>query len=477
VSHPIDRIAAVCARLREHVGDRDVASCAASLDDDQLVAGLADLAAARKALSLIESSYSAEVEKRSDRALGYAGLAQRAGHRTATSLIQHVTGQTRADVQRATSAGRDLAAAASPSFSTTDAARSPWFESLAAALLAGALSREQYDAIRRGLGDPPESEYPDLEPGLLSAAWREASRQLIEEAQDRSVEDLRAGARLARDSMDPRGVQLRFDERFAKRSLRWWVDDHGQHRATLVLDDEAAAWVRTILSAALRPRRGPRFVDNHLQTTDAEPPADMRTHEQLQYDTLVAVLRTGASADPAQAFGDRQPGIRIVVTQGELDRRDPAGHAIGVAHCEETGQSIPGSVLEKYLCDAGAKVVTVDVQGRPLDVGRDQRLFTKRQRDAISIRDGGCLDCGAEPSRCELHHIDHWWEHRGRTDVADGVLLCSNCHLRLHNQRRRIRRDAEGYWLTAPLDREGRPSGPPRLLRSRSLLRFERTAW
>ena len=495
--HPIDRIAGATARLGAQLDGRDASVCARALDDEALLGGLADISEARKALSLLESAYSAEVEVRSDRSLGYAGLAQRTGHRTGTALIQHVTGQTRSDVQKSTSAGRDLAGTlpipGPDPDAEPDAAPPPsrWFQPLVDALTSGALSREQYDAIRRGLGEPPERNYPDLAPGFLVAGWREAAIQLIDEASDRAVEDLRADARLARDSLDPKGVQTRFDERFANRSFRWWIDETGQQRATIAFDDDAAAWWRTILSASLRPRRGPRFVGAPDAETDAVPgdaadptgeategavEPDRRSNEQLQYDTLVAVLRTGALADPTQAFGDRQPGVRIVATREEVERRDEHGHLIGVAHFEETGQTIPGSVLETYLCDAGTKTVTVDSFGNPLDVGRDQRLFTKRQRDAISIRDGGCLDCGAEPSRCEVHHSSHWWEHGGRTDTADGLLLCRNCHMRVHNLKLRVIRRGTEFWLHSPPDSEGNPTAPPRLLRSRSLLRYERRA-
>ena len=58
--------------------------------------------------------------------------------------------------------------------------------------------------------------------------------------------------------------------------------------------------------------------------------------------------------------------------------------------------------------------------------------------------------CGAPPSWTEAHHIDHWDEHRGRTDVDDGVLLCRFCHLNLHNNRWRIRRSGGDYCLEAP---------------------------
>jgi hypothetical protein len=480
VSHPIDRLDAALVRLRWTLGDDAATTRACELDDDALLSGLSDIADARRALSLLESTFAAEVERRSDRSLGYSGLAQRAGHRTATSLVQHVTGQTRADVQRAVSTGRDLLATtpAPPAESIPDAAPSPprWFHPLVAALSSGRLSREQYDAIRRGLDEPPENAYPELEPGVVTAWWTEAALRLIEEAADRSVEDLRSSARLARDSLDPKGVQTRSDERFAHRSYRWWVDESGQHRATLVFDDDSAAWMRTILSAALRPRRGPRFVDPASRRHVDAAATDDRTNEQLQYDTLIAVLRTGAAADPKQAFGDRQPGVRIVVTREELERRDGTGAIVGVARYEETGQTLPGSTLETYLCDAATKVLTVDPRGRPLDVGRELRLFTSRQRDALAIRDGGCRWCGAEPSRCEAHHIDHWWEHHGRTDVDDGVLLCRNCHMRLHNQKWRIVRRGDEYWLHAPVGRNGQASAAPRRLVARSLLRFEGVA-
>ena len=294
----------------------------------------------------------------------------------------------------------------------------------------GALSRDQYDVIRRGLGEPPVDRYPDLEPDFLPRAWRAAAVMLIDEASDRGVEDLASAARLARDTLDPIGVQLRFDERFERRSFRSWIDQDGQHHARIVFDDEAAVWVHTILNAGLRPRRGPRFVEaGGSATADAATTTRARP-SSCRYDLLMAVLRTGAAADPAQAFGDRQPGVRIVVPAAQVRETDAAAPAFA----EETGQALPLSLAERYRCDAGIREIIVPGDGTPLDVGRDKRLFTTRQRVALALRDGGCRWCGAEPSRCEAHHLEHWVEHRGRTDLADGILLCRNCHMRLHNQ-------------------------------------------
>lgn len=339
---------AVCMRL----GDADAARAVAAFHDDTLLALLGSISDAQRALQVLGALATAEVTRRSERGLGYAGLAQRKGHRTGTDLVQSVTGQTRAEVRRATAVGEDLRAAppsdgesAPPTAVTADVAatRGPWFEPLTGALRSGVVSREQYEAIRRGLGEPPVESYPDLEPDFLPAAWTTAAVALILEAQDRGVEELASAARLARDSLDPAGVRLRFEERFERRSFRSWIDRDGQHHARIDFDDEAAVWVHTILNAALRPRRGPRFVD-----ADAAPvataPDDPRTTEQLQYDTLMAVLRTGAAADPTRAFGDRQPGVRIVVSERSLSERDAGGRPSGAAFADETGQALPNAI-------------------------------------------------------------------------------------------------------------------------------------
>ena len=137
-------------------------------------------------------------------------------------------------------------------------------------------------------------------------------------------------------------------------------------------------------------------------------------------------------------------------------------------------------MVESYLCDAGAVPVFLDDTGRPLDVGRHHRLFTRAQRIAIAVRDGGCIGIGyrAPISQCEMHHIDHWAADRGRTDVDDGVPLCRNHHLGPHNRGEKIVRERDpvtgqdSYWLHAPPDPRTGEVRPPMLLRSRSPRRF-----
>lgn len=481
---PGQRLSAATARVVAAIGDTDPATSVATLDDDTLLALLTDAADARNAIDLLIAAASAETARRSSRDRGYDGLAQRKGHRNVTSLVQHITGQSRVDVVRAMKSGEELAAptTASPDAPVAETAVPRWLEMLRGALSSGRVTQAQFQAIRAGLGEPPVERYPELDPGFLPQAWADAVALLLDEAANLAVEDLRAAARIARDRLDPVGVTLRFEERFQARSFRTWIDEHGQHQARIAFDDEAAAWVHSILQAALRPRRGPRFVgpDAAADTTATED--DDRSNEQLQYDTLLAVLRTGAAADPNQAFGDRQPGVRVVVEAAAITHIDERGgmEVTGAGHVEDGGQALPGGVIEKLLCDAGALPVTLDGKARPLDVGRDQRLFTRAQRVAIAARDGGCLwpACTAPPSQCEYHHIDHWWQDHGRTDVDDGVPLCRNCHLRLHNQGWRITRErdpdtgADTYTLHPPPDPDTGAIGDPIPLRTKSPRRF-----
>ncbi|MCP2638209.1 HNH endonuclease [Microbacterium sp. HD4P20] len=488
---PAQRLKDAAAR----VADRAAAAApdVTGLSDEELLALLEDATETRKALELVVASASAEVSRRSARDLGYRGLAQRKGVRTGTALVQQITGLGRADVTRAVQAGEELAGpvvsehaggvAGTDAAATEAPAVADWLQLLRAALVGGHVSQAQFHAIRTGLGEPPVERYPALEPGFLEQAWARAVALLLNEAPVRPVEELRDQARIARDRLDPVGVTLRFEERFARRSFRTWTDESGQKHGRFVFDDEAGAFVDALLQAALRPRRGPRFVGADADEIARAAEADERTNEQVQYDTIVAVLRTGASADPQQAFGDRQPGVRIVLEGGAISDAGSRGamRITGVGHLEDGGQALPAGVVEARLCDAGAVPVLWGAEGRPLDVGRELRLFTRKQRVAIATRDGGCVwpACGAPISQCEYHHIDHWWEHHGRTDVDDGVPLCRNCHLRLHNQGWRITRTrdpmsgADGYWLHPPPDPATGEVGEPTLLTSKSPRRFE----
>jgi hypothetical protein len=98
----------------------------------------------------------------------------------------------------------------------------------------------------------------------------------------------------------------------------------------------------------------------------------------------------------------------------------------GMALLEESMLAISFGKLDEYLCEGGTIGIIFNERGQVLDAGREQRLFTKTQRSALGVRDGGCRfpGCGKPPSWAEAHHVDYWVRDSGPTDIANGILLC-----------------------------------------------------
>ncbi|MGO4102527.1 DUF222 domain-containing protein [Leifsonia sp. YAF41] len=146
---------------------------------------------------------------------------------------------------------------------------------------------------------------------------------------------------------------------------------------------------------------------------------------------------------------------------------DPPGDVpFPPGHGQIEGHPDPVSMetVNRLLC-SGLTGIEFDDDGQCINVGRDQRLFTARQRVGLAARDGGCRwpGCDKPASWTEAHHIDHWKAEHGKTDLADGILLCKAHHLLLHNNGWHIRRTGADYWLIPPaaLDADQTPIPMP----------------
>ena len=465
----------VCDRLAGYevsTGQNPAPSLSLLIDkiaDTDLELLLRDASAVRSEFDAIIAAGAGVVAKRSERELGYSGLAQRTGHRTPVAMVQSLTGSTRSEAARQVRLGEamgeaDAATLPAPEapgststlFDEQDAdasepARSsvreiPWYEPLTRAVQDHRLKSEAVTAILRGLGEPRAHCGTD--------ALRAAAEELLADSAGANVDELGRRARMIRDRIDPEGVALRFSERYEQRKWRFGRNENGMRTAWIEFDDESAAWIDAIVGSAMRPRRGgPRFVDPDESERARALVDDPRSNDQLVFDLLMDTLRTGAQADPSTIFGSRQPGVRVVITQEQLANRssDDDGPE-GTGFLEETGAAVPGSFIRKQVCDAGTVTIFTDSGGNPLDVGREQRLFTSKQRIALAIRDGGCEfpDCDRPPSFCEAHHIDEWAADGGLTNLADGMLFCRHHHMLIHNNRWKITRKGSVYWMIPP---------------------------
>lgn len=472
-------IPTVCGQLPD-AADADVARASVmAMKDADVVRVLEETAALAREVEKIKVMTAGVIAVRSRRERGHAGLSASRGHRSAAALIQDVTGSTKADANRTVRVGEALLDDSGDDSSsgwpdctpqTVNPVPRPWYQPLRAALRDGRLTSAQFDAIRRGLEQPPEISADAVDDNTRARlqqqardTWAQAAEHLIDEAAERIVEELWQQARTIRDLLDPDGAEERFIERFEKRSFRTYRGQDGQKRANIVLDDEGDLFLETVLAAALRPRRGgPRFVDSAEKGQAAALVDDPRTNDQLAYDLIIDVLRAGALADAESVFGTRQAGVRLVQTL------DAAGVRAPIAYSEDHLSSVPGLAAEQHMCDSGFVAVTVDACGNPLDVGREQRLFTPKQRIALSVRDGGCRwkGCDRPASYCEAHHIDEWQRDRGRTDIDRGILLCRYHHMTLHHGRWRITREGQGDFALHD------PSGEESVLRDRTVLTY-----
>jgi hypothetical protein len=102
----------------------------------------------------------------------------------------------------------------------------------------------------------------------------------------------------------------------------------------------------------------------------------------------------------------------------------------------DDGTRMSAAQARRLACEAGIIPAVLDGEGRVLDLGRTRRLFTKSQRIALGLRDGGCTAKGCETtaSGCHAHHDDPW-SRGGTTDLASGRLLCPPHHRLAHDAR------------------------------------------
>ncbi|WP_294181767.1 HNH endonuclease signature motif containing protein [uncultured Schumannella sp.] len=440
------------------------------LTDDAVIDLQRTLGELRRRVDAVSSVVAGELARRSRHDLGFEGLAQRLGARTPETLVAQVTGSSPRDAAALVRVGT-LVADLDPGVGTSrapgaaGAAGDPGaevrrFEHLAPvsrAVAEARLSIGAADTIRLTLGAPNDR--------VSSESLTSAAATLVDAASSLSLDQLAARARELRAELDDTTVREHERELRSRRYLRLTPQPDGMTRIHGLLDPESAAIVVASVDAATSPRRGgPRFVDSGARgRAEAERVArltrDARDTSQIALDSLVELIRIGTVADDGTVLGARTPAVRVLVTDADLARRRGAGHL--------EGQSSPVSIpaVERRICADGTVPIHFDSDGQVINVGRDQRLFTARQRIGLAARDGGCRFPGCErpPTWCEAHHIIPWHRERGRTDLADGVLLCRHHHLLVHDNGWRITRDGANYSAIPPrtLDPAQRPIPMP----------------
>jgi hypothetical protein len=176
---------------------------------------------------------------------------------------------------------------------------------------------------------------------------------------------------------------------------------------------------------------------------------------ELRARALCELVRRGLAVDLDSSTGPRTDAV-IVLTV-EDDRLAGRVHALD-------GEPLPVEVAAQLTCDANLQALLVRAAGQPLWMGRSTRLATAAQRRALAIRDGGCVfpGCTMPADWCDVHH-QPGWQHGGRSDLDQMVLLCRRHHGAVHTGRWTLRAVPEAAVAHGPPDDPGtcRGDGPP----------------
>ena len=370
---------------------------------------------------VLEARFAGEIARRSTPDLPGGGLARLQGFGNAAVMVAHATGGSHASAMRSIEAGLAFTPLM-PSIAPHGSATTPIATSLAArypavaeAALAGDLSVDAAGLITAGL-----ETIADRVPG---ERLRELERRLVGKAMLLAAHEVRRLVATAVARADLPGLEQRELRQHADRFLAWKEDHTGMVTFTGKLDAVTAAPIRTVIEQIVTHEFRARRDQDPLER-------DQRTVGQMRADALFQICR--------HALGCRetnQSGVRTTIV-ARMNLSD-LGTGRGFGSIDGTNQPISVTQLRRLAGDAGIIPEVLSREGEVLDLGREVRLFTRAQRLALLERDGGCAKCHAPPEHCEAHHI-RWWETGGRTDLANGVMLCTRCHHDIHRQNWRI---------------------------------------
>jgi Domain of unknown function (DUF222) len=451
-----DAVTTALARVSEHFRNADVADFRA-LDESTLLDLNRRYANAQRLLGATGAMIAGEIVRRSAPELGSHGLARRSGLRTPEQFIKVTTGVTAQQAGTAVKVGTMVLEAADEGLVDATSGEisvpsKPWMASVVDAVCTGRLSLAAVDAIASGLGSPNSA--------VSVEELRRAATILCAEALGGDgrpgvdADRLFRRARQLRDELDLDGVRLREEERRQQRGATWTELPTGMSRMVWVMDPETAAPIKEIYDRATSPKLGGvRFVDAEREALSHAIALDPRTPAQLASDALFHLLLQGADAPTDFLLGTGAPIVRIATTRTTADTRR------GLVHLEGRSDAVSVETLERHLCNGIEQTTNFDENGIPLDMGRDQRLFTTRQKGVLALKWGGCAhpDCDRPPSWTEAHHIEFFKRDKGKTDIADGILFCKYHHLLFHNFGWEVERDGSAdYWLIPPKNHDPR---------------------
>ncbi|HEY8788066.1 MAG TPA: DUF222 domain-containing protein [Actinopolymorphaceae bacterium] len=329
------------------------------------------------------------------------------------------------------------------------------FAGVTAGMSAGAVSKEQAHAIVSVLTELPDD--------LAADEVARAEEAMVDFAADHAPVGLRklAGHLLAVVAPEVAEAHeadvLEKQEREAARTqfLRWRDDGDGALRFSGKLPAGQGEQLRAVVEAIAKGQkpspdtRTPATESVSPETGTADEPdlndeswagfgtagtwstpqaaAGMTDHcmsiEARRAQALMSLVHVYLANGAGPRNGGDRPRVTVLVNYDDLIR--------GVAGATLLGSNtrISPSEARRLACDADILPAVMGSASQLLDLGRTTRLFAGDLRQAIVLRDRGCVfpDCHREPRDCDAHHIKPW-EDGGPTSFENGALVCPTHH-------------------------------------------------
>jgi hypothetical protein len=206
-----------------------------------------------------------------------------------------------------------------------------------------------------------------------------------------------------------------------------------------LLDADAGALVLTALAAATTPRG----------------PDDRRNAGQRRADALVDICGVCLDHGTLPSSGGVRPHLLVTAPVEVLT---PAANG-SMPRSAEVGEvawtgPLSDEAVRRLGCDATVTRVLLDGESMPLDVGRSTRIVPVHLRQALVVRDRGCVaeGCDRPVAWTEAHHVVHWAEG-GTTALENLVLLCRTHHRKVHEEAWRFEKVGHRWTLVPPPER------------------------
>jgi hypothetical protein len=298
------------------------------------------------------------------------------------------------------------------------------FPAISTAMAAGGVSREQAAAIVAVLTKLPES--------LTAEQVAAAEATMIGFAATHGPKGLRdlAGyllAVIAPEIADQtEAAQLEAQEREARKTQYLRIRDDGDGSTIIsgklpTVDGDA---LRVVVDAiANSPTTGSDATTGTGTDPDTSWTEPVLSVEARRAQALMTLVHAYTTSGQAPRHGGDRPRVIVLLDYDHLVR--------GIASATLIGSTtrISPSEARRLACDADILPAVLGSDSQLLDLGRTTRLFGGDLRQAITLRDRGCVfpGCHRQPRDCDAHHLIPW-HHGGTTSIDNAALVCPTHH-------------------------------------------------